>query len=145
MHRRNLTINYLWCSIPESVLIPNPERNLNCAPFPEIEPGRQLSASVTQRRNLDIKVKFSIFVFCSYVELFYWGSWSDFCCKKGFMGIVGLRWLWNVVSYIKGRMQANSIWKKGPWDKYFGSRGMKMGSGEGSTMRSFIICTVLLI
>ena len=31
------------------------------------------------------------------------------------------------------------------WAKYCGTRGMRMGSGEGSTMRNFIICTVYLI
>ena len=29
--------------------------------------------------------------------------------------------------------------------EYLGPRGMRMGSGEGSTMRNFIVCTVHLI
>ena len=29
--------------------------------------------------------------------------------------------------------------------EYFGPIGMRMGSGEGSTMRNFIVCTVHLI
>ena len=46
---------------------------------------------------------------------------------------------------IKGRMQAKGILKTGSWGEYLGPRGMRMGSGEGSTMKNFIVCTVHLI
>ena len=35
--------------------------------------------------------------------------------------------------------------KTGSWGEYLGPRGMRMGSGEGSTMRNLIVCTVHLI
>ena len=35
--------------------------------------------------------------------------------------------------------------KTGSRGEYLGPRGMRMGSGEGSTMRNFIVCTVHLI
>ena len=35
--------------------------------------------------------------------------------------------------------------KTGSWGEYLGPRGMRMGNGEGSTMRNFIVCTVHLI
>ena len=35
--------------------------------------------------------------------------------------------------------------KTRPWGEYLGTRGMKMGSGEVSTMRNFIVCTVHLV
>ena len=35
--------------------------------------------------------------------------------------------------------------KTGSWGEYLGPRVMRMGSGEGSTMRNFIVCTVHLI
>ena len=37
------------------------------------------------------------------------------------------------------------FWKHDPETKDFGPRGMRMGSGEGSTMRKFIFCTFHLI
>ena len=33
--------------------------------------------------------------------------------------------------------------KTGSSSEYLGPRGMRMGSGEGSTMRNFIVCTVI--
>ena len=33
--------------------------------------------------------------------------------------------------------------KTGTSGEYLGPRGMRMGSGEGSTMRNFIVCTVI--
>ena len=53
-------------------------------------------------------------------------------------------WLWNMVSYIKGEIQAKGIWKQDP-EVNIWARGMRMDSGEGSTMRNFIVCTVHLI
>ena len=35
--------------------------------------------------------------------------------------------------------------KTGSSGEYLGPRGMRMGSGEGSTIRNFIVCTVHLI
>ena len=37
------------------------------------------------------------------------------------------------------------ILKAGSLGKYLGSRGMRIRSGEGSTMRNYIVCTVRLI
>ena len=38
-------------------------------------------------------------------------------------------------------MQAKGIFKQDP-DEYLGPKGMRMGSGEGSTKSNFIFCTV---
>jgi len=42
-------------------------------------------------------------------------------------------------------MQAKGIREQDPKANYLGPRQMRMGSGEGSTMRNFIVCTVHLI
>ena len=54
-------------------------------------------------------------------------------------------WFWNMVSYIKGGMQAKGIWKKDPEVNIWAQEGREWGSGEGSTMRNFMVCTVNLI
>jgi hypothetical protein len=46
-----------------------------------------------------------------------------------------------MVSYIKGGMQAR-IFDNRILRGTFGPRGMRMGSGEGSTKRNFIVCSV---
>ena len=35
--------------------------------------------------------------------------------------------------------------KTGSSGEFLGPRGMRMGSGEGSTMRKFIVCTIHLV
>jgi hypothetical protein len=54
-------------------------------------------------------------------------------------------WMWNMVSYIKRGMQAKGIWKLDPEANIWAPGGMSMGSGKGSIMRNFIVCTVHLI
>jgi hypothetical protein len=49
-----------------------------------------------------------------------------------------------MVLYNKGGMQAKIIFKKF-LRRIFGPRGMRMGSGEGSTIRNFKVCTVHLM
>ena len=36
-------------------------------------------------------------------------------------------WLWYMVSYIKGEMQAKGIWKNGSWGEYLGQEGWEWG------------------
>ena len=47
-------------------------------------------------------------------------------------------------SYIKKENQSKGILEQDPGGEYLGLRGMQMGSGEGCTMRNFIVCTVYL-
>ena len=49
-----------------------------------------------------------------------------------------------MVSYIKGGSQAKGIWKQDPDVNIWAQEGWE-GSGEGSTMRNFIVCTIHLI
>ena len=44
-----------------------------------------------------------------------------------------------------GRNGARGYLKTGSWGEYLGPRGMRMASGEGSTMRNFIVYTVHLL
>ena len=47
-----------------------------------------------------------------------------------------------------GLLGRNAGWgnlKTGSWGEYLDPRGMRMGSGEGSTMGNFIVCIVHLI
>ena len=53
--------------------------------------------------------------------------------------------MWGMVSYIKRETQAKFIWKKDPLANIWAQAGCGMDSGEGSTMRDFIDCTVHLI
>ena len=55
-----------------------------------------------------------------------------------------LGWLWNTGSYIKIGTQAKSIWKQ-YLERNICLKGMRILSGEGYTMRDFIVCTVHLI
>ena len=53
-------------------------------------------------------------------------------------------WLWNMVSYINKGMQAKGGLKTGSWGEYLGLKGMRMGSGEGATMRNFTVYIIHL-
>ena len=47
--------------------------------------------------------------------------------------------------YINVGMQAKGCLKTGSWGEYLGSRRFRMGSGQCSTIRNFLVCTVPLI
>ena len=49
-----------------------------------------------------------------------------------------------MISYIKGRMQAKGIRRLNPEVNFLGPRGMRVGRGEGPTMRNSIVFTVYM-
>ena len=60
------------------------------------------------------------------------------------------RWSLSLLCFVLSSVKVHALW----WSQvsicpvvsmYFGPRGMRMGSGEGSTMRNFIVCTVHII
>ena len=52
-------------------------------------------------------------------------------------------WLWDMVFFVEGETQANGIWKQDPEANILMMKKvLRMESGEGSTMKNFIVCTV---
>ena len=56
-----------------------------------------------------------------------------------------LRWAGHVARTEEGRSAFKILTGKPTGGEYLGPRGMRMGSGEGSTMKNVIVCTVHLI